>query len=256
MLTAVISKVVSIVMVILFALSILMLVLTFRKPKKISLPSLAITLGLSLLSLVIFSAIIGYRVSFWIWLLIALIGGTIGYVWAKTTKIYLENDQVKSQNSIWYLVVWGAVFVLNQLIIIITNRPPGIAMALLIMSTFVVWGTNGNIIQRYFRLQPALGIQTAGVPAGAGAMQATGYAAHYQESAPVIPSFSQPSAQVAPSPLIPKDPFAEVTSRYNSLKTDLDRGAISADAFRDELNNLRLQDKQGSWWQIGEAGSG
>jgi hypothetical protein len=248
MLGTIFSKFISVIMMIVFILSILMLVLTFRKPKKISLPSLAITLGISLLSMVVFSAIIGYSPSFGVWLLMALMGGAIGYFWAKTTNVYIESGQVKSQNSIWYIVVWGAVFALNQLITITTNRPPPIAMAMLVMSTFIVWGTNGNIIRRYFRLQPAL----AGQPASAPAMPAENGKPPYLRSNPNVSAPANQAGSIA-RPALP-DPFAEVASRYRSIKADHERGIITKADFMNRLNELRLQDDQGSWWQIGEDG--
>jgi FtsH-binding integral membrane protein len=248
MLGTIFSKLISMIMVLIFILSILMLVLTFRKPKKISLPSLAITLCISLLSMVVFSAIIGYSPSFVVWLLMALIGGTIGYIWAKTTNVYIESGQVKSQNSIWYLAVWGAVFALNQLITITTNRPPPIAMAMLVMSTFIVWGTNGNIIRRYFKLQPALAGQAASAPA----MPAANSNPLYGRSNQGVSASANPADSIA-QPALP-DPFAEVATRYNKIKSDYDQGIINKDTFMHRLNELRLQDNQGNWWQIGEDG--
>lgn len=248
MLSTIFSKLVSLVMMLVFILSILMLVLTFRKPKKISLPSLAITLGVSLLSMVVFSAIIGYSTSFGVWLLMALIGGAIGYLWARTTNVYIEGDQVKSQNSIWYIVVWGAVFALNQLITITTNRPPPIAMAMLVMSTFIVWGTNGNIIKRYFNLQPAL----AGHAAAAPAMPGNNSGNNLQPRASSPTANSTPGAP-PPHPA-PSDPFAEMAEHYRYIKAEYEQGMITKEAFMNSLNELRLQDKEGNWWQISEDG--
>jgi pSer/pThr/pTyr-binding forkhead associated (FHA) protein len=146
------SKLFSLLMVAFFMLSIIVLVITFRKPKKVSLLSIAITMGVSLISLVIFSAVIGYRIPGLLWLMLALIGAVVGYIWARTTRVYLENRQVMSRNSVWYIVVWGTVFAFNQILIIVTNRPPEIAMAMLVISTFIVWGTNGSIVQRYYQI--------------------------------------------------------------------------------------------------------
>jgi pSer/pThr/pTyr-binding forkhead associated (FHA) protein len=153
-LVAVGLKMISVIMVLVFILSILVLAFSFRKAKRVSLPAVFITLAVSFVSLIIFSNLIGYRASFAFWLLMALTGGAIGYLWARSTSVYLENNRVMSRNSIWYLVIWGGVFALNQLITISANRPPTVAMAMLIISTFIVWGTNGSILQRYFRLQP------------------------------------------------------------------------------------------------------
>jgi hypothetical protein len=265
MIGAVLSKFFSMLMLLVFVLSILMLVLTFRKPKKINLRSLGIALAMSLFSMAIFSAIIGYQASAWIWLLMALIGGVIGWFWARTTQVYVENNTVMSRNSICYLVVWGGVFALNQLITITTSRPPNIAMPMLILSTFIVWGTNGNIIKRYFNLQPNLTLQPAGVGAysaspsvASPAQPAYGYPARPEPQAASFSPQVQPVAPVPPVPPTPvaASPAADLQARFAALKADLDRGAISRDGFLQQVSELRFQDSSGAWWQITEDGQG
>ena len=162
---SILLKIVSIVMLIVFILSIVLLIFTFRKPKKISILSISITIAISLITLVIFSSLTHYEPPLWTWFLMAIIGIAVGMFWARTTKVFTKGNQVMSQNSIWYLAVWGGVFAINQIITIVTNKPPDIAMALLILSTATVWGTNGDIIRRYFKIrsggQPQIATQTA-----------------------------------------------------------------------------------------------
>jgi hypothetical protein len=67
--------------------------------------------------------------------------------------VFAQGNQVMSQNSVLYLGVWGGIFALNQLITIVTNRPTDIAMALLIVSTATVWGTNADILRRYAKIK-------------------------------------------------------------------------------------------------------
>jgi hypothetical protein len=150
-------------MLVIFALSVIVLILTFRKPRKVSILSIAITILVRLITLVIFSALIHYEPPLWQWLLMAITGIVMGIFWARTTRVFIGGNQVMSQNSIWYLVVWGSIFALNQLITIVTNKPPDIGMALLIISTATVWGTNIDILRRYSRvkaeLQPSKGTE-------------------------------------------------------------------------------------------------
>lgn len=151
----------------LFVASLALLVFTFRKPKKVSMLSLVITIAISLLTLVIFSVLINYDPPLWMWLLMAAIGMAVGYFWARATKVFAQDNRIMSRNSIWYLVVWGAIFTCNQLITILTNRPPDIAMALLIISTATVWGTNASIMRRYFLVRGELQTLPAGQAAAA-----------------------------------------------------------------------------------------
>jgi hypothetical protein len=153
---SIVLKFVSVIMLIFSILSSLLLILTFRKPRKVSLPSIFITAAIGLITFAVLSAFTKYEPEFWVWIVMALAGLGVGILQARTTRIYLEESRVMSRNSVWYIVVWAALLAFNQLITIITNHPPDISMALLIMGTAVIWGTSGDIIRRYFKMRPAV----------------------------------------------------------------------------------------------------
>jgi hypothetical protein len=144
-----IMKTISLLLLLVFALSVVLLVLTFRKPRKVSVFSLILAILVGLTTLTVFSFLIRYHPSVWLLIAMGSAGLLIGVLWSRATRIYVENGQVMSRNSVWYLVVWGGIFALTQLISIVTNRPPSAAMALLIMSTASIIGMNGSIIKRY-----------------------------------------------------------------------------------------------------------
>ena len=146
-------KTFSILALIIFVLSIVILIVTLRKPKRVSVSSIVLTIIVSLMTLAAFSSLTRYTPPAWLWLLLVAAGIVVGTVWARTTKVFAKGNQVMSQNSILYLVVWGAIFAINQLITIVTNRPPSVAMALLILGTAIVWGTNGALIHKYLRVK-------------------------------------------------------------------------------------------------------
>lgn len=151
-----IMKIVSVVFLVVFILSVAFLIFTFRKPKKVSIFSLTLAILISLITLTVFSLFINYRPSL---LLLAGMGGAglcIGVVWSQSTRVYVENGRVMSRNSIWYLVVWGGVFALTQLISIVTQRPPSIVMALLVMSTGSIIGMNGRIMGKFLSARSGL----------------------------------------------------------------------------------------------------
>ena len=204
---AILLKIVSIIMMVLFVASIALLVLTFRKPKKVSIPSLLITIGISLITLVIYSSLTKYEPPLWLWFLMAAIGIAVGWFWARSTRVYIKGEQVFSRNSIWYLVVWGAIFAINQLITILTNKPPDIAMAMLIVSTATVWGTNSNIMRRYFQmrgeLQPQIAGQAASAPAKPNLTATTTPAKSTASAAKPVPA--KVVAPKTPAPAEPKD---------------------------------------------------
>mgnify|MGYP000887238860 FL=1 len=149
----IIMKIVSIVFLVVFILSVVFLVFTFRKPKKVSLLSLILPVVISLVTFTLYSFFMHYKPSILVLVLMGSAGLCIGILWSQSTLVYAESGQVMSRNSIWYLVVWGSVFALTQLISIVTKKPPAIIMALLIMSTASIIGMNGRIMQRYFSVR-------------------------------------------------------------------------------------------------------
>ncbi|MBN1472169.1 MAG: zinc ribbon domain-containing protein [Syntrophaceae bacterium] len=146
----IIMKIISIIFLIFFILSVVFLVFTFRKPKKVSMLSLILPIVISLITFAVFSFFVNYKPSIPVLVFMGSVGLCIGILWSQSTRVYIESGTVMSHNSIWYLVVWGTVFALTQLIFIVTQRPPSIIMALLIMSTASIIGMNGRIMQRYF----------------------------------------------------------------------------------------------------------
>ncbi|HPV49729.1 MAG TPA: zinc ribbon domain-containing protein [Smithellaceae bacterium] len=149
----IIMKIVSVVFLVIFILSVVLLIFTFRKPRKVSVFSLFLPILISLITFAVFSFFISYKPSIAVLVLMGGIGLCIGIVWSGATRIYVENGTVKSLNSIWYLVAWGAVFALTQMISIITQRPPSIVMALLVMSTGTIIGMNGRIAKKYLSVR-------------------------------------------------------------------------------------------------------
>lgn len=160
----VIMKIVSIIFLIVFILSVIFLVFTFRKPKKVSTLSLVLPVVISLITFTLYSFFMHYKPSILVLVLMGSAGLCIGILWSQSTRVYVESGTVMSRNSIWYLVVWGAVFALTQLISIVTQRPPSIIMALLIMSTASIIGMNGRIMQRYLSVRSNLGATEAFLP--------------------------------------------------------------------------------------------
>jgi len=148
-----VMKAISVIFLIVFVVSVALLVLTFRKPKKVSILSLLLVIVISIITLAVFSFLINYQPSFLLLALMVLAGLVIGVVWSQATHVYVENGKVMSRNSVWYLLVWGGIFALTQLVSVMTNRPPSVIMALLVMSTGSVIGMNGMIMKRYFSVK-------------------------------------------------------------------------------------------------------
>jgi len=146
-------KVASLFGIFLLLFSVAIMLLTFRKAKKISPISLSIAIVTSLVCLVIYSYLLNVKISAGILVFTMLCGGMIGVGWSLASSLFLEKGIVKYKGNVWHLAVWGMVFILNQLVTIITGRPPQIAILMLIASTGLVMGNSGSTLARFYHVR-------------------------------------------------------------------------------------------------------
>jgi hypothetical protein len=135
----------------LFVFSIVIMLLTFRKARKISPLSLVISMLISLLSLGVYSFFIKVHFTGTVMFWTMASGILIGVGWALITPVSLRDGMVKREGNLWTLAVWGLVLVINQLTVALTGRPPQIAMVLLLSGTGIVLGSSGSFIAMFYR---------------------------------------------------------------------------------------------------------
>jgi len=146
-------KIASILGIVLLLFSVLIMLLTYRKAKKISPLSLILSMLISLTSLLIYTELLHVRLPLLFWV-VALAGGVlVGIGWSLTSRLVRVQGLIKSQGDIWYLVVWALVFALNQLVVIITGRPVQVAMVMLLASTGLVMGNSSSILVRFYHMR-------------------------------------------------------------------------------------------------------
>ena len=138
---------------VLFVFSIVMMLLTFRKAKKIAPAPLVISMIMSLVTLWIYALFLGVHFSSTVKFMGLLSGILVGIGWALTTPVRSNNGVVEREGNAWYLAVWGLVFAINQLAAAITGRPPQIGMVLLLLGTGIVLGNSGTFIARYYSMK-------------------------------------------------------------------------------------------------------
>ncbi len=115
-------RVISIGAVVLMVLSVAIMLLTFRKARKISPLMLSISVAISVLCLTIYLLILNVSMSFGLWLLALIAGGALGVAWSITNTLFNDAGTIKDRGNIWYLAIWAAVFAFNLLVTIITGR--------------------------------------------------------------------------------------------------------------------------------------
>jgi hypothetical protein len=150
-------RLVSIAGILLMLASVGLMLVTFRRPRKVSPISLLISMGMSLVCLAVYSAFMGAQISGLVILAALACGALIGAGWSLTTHLIRDRGVIKSQGNVWYLAVWALMFSLTQLIAMLTGRPPAVAMVMLVVGTGLVVGQNVSTLARFFRMRTATG---------------------------------------------------------------------------------------------------
>jgi hypothetical protein len=149
----VLLKIASILGIVLLLFSVLIMLLTYRKAKKISPLSLIFSMLISLTSLIIYMELLKVRLPILLWMAAFAAGGLMGIGWSLTSRLVWIKGLIKSQGDIWYLVVWALVFVVNQLIVLFTGRPVQVAMIMLLTGTGLVMGNSSSTLIRFYHLR-------------------------------------------------------------------------------------------------------
>jgi hypothetical protein len=145
-------------------LSIVTMVLTFRRAKAIEPVALLLSLAVS---------VIGTLVSLWFGgrlpppsmsLAACLAGALIGVAWSLTTLLFIDNGQIRGRGTAWHLVIWGLTFAINQIGAIMFGHTPS-AMTLLMLAGagLTVGNTLGLLVRvrRVAAMVPATAVPAA-----------------------------------------------------------------------------------------------
>lgn len=133
--------------------SIIVMLLTYRKNREITPKAMYISIGMSVAGLLVYSLFLNTNLGMTLWLLGLIIGTGVGVVWSFITPLFREGAAIKRAGNIWYLAVWGAIFILNQFLIMTIGRTPTLTMMLLIFGTGLVIGNSGAYIVGYYKIK-------------------------------------------------------------------------------------------------------
>jgi hypothetical protein len=135
------------------ALSVLAMLRTARKAKAIAPRALVVSMAISLLSVVVYPAVLGLHLGAGVWFGALICGALIGTGWALTVRLRLEGGTVKRDGGWLYLAVWGFFLTLSQLLVSATGRAPALAMLPLLLGTGIVVGQSTTLLWSCRRLR-------------------------------------------------------------------------------------------------------
>ena len=133
-------------------LSVVMMVLTFRKAKTIEPVALLLALAISVVG-TLFSLWFGGRLPATPMLLAAAVAGSlIGVGWSLTTLLFIDNTEIRGRGTAWYLVIWGLTFAMNQIGALVFGHVPSAITLLMLASAGLTVGNTLGLVVRVQRV--------------------------------------------------------------------------------------------------------
>jgi hypothetical protein len=136
---------------------IIVMLLTFRKERRIGAFSLLISIFLSLIMLPVFIGLSGARLNLLIGLPLLIIGLLIGTLRGFATRLTYKGGHVVGKHSLWFLAGWGVSLVLAQLLALAGSTIlASVGLMPIYLSTGTQIGITGNLLlRRLFLRAPA-----------------------------------------------------------------------------------------------------
>ena len=144
-------RVIAIIGIVMLISSALIMVLTFRKARRVSILALLISITVSLVSFLVYQAILPVKAHGLVMFVAMLAGCLLGTAWAQTPELFIEKGAVKMRGNLWYLAVWALIFSITQITALVAGRPPRLALLLLCLGTGLALGNGGSMALRAWR---------------------------------------------------------------------------------------------------------
>jgi len=125
----------------------------YRRVRSLSKKNCLIGIVFPILILLVYSVIIGTSLPPTALFLLSGFGLALGLFQGKKTKIWIENNLPRAQNTFWFLVVWVVSYILTHLLIAVgSSMSMNVGIGTMCLTTAIALGTQGNIIVRLSKL--------------------------------------------------------------------------------------------------------
>ena len=159
---ALLFRIVGIVGMALFALSVVTMLLTFRKARKLSPWSLAIGAAVSVFCTVIFFALAGTPLSIAVIMLAVAAGAMVGVGWSLTNLLFIDGEAIRARGNIWFLAVWALSLLMTQAATLAGGQTPYAVALVSFLGMGLAVGNSLGLLARYARARRLL---RAAIPA-------------------------------------------------------------------------------------------
>ncbi|MBN1249393.1 MAG: hypothetical protein JXC32_17160 [Anaerolineae bacterium] len=134
---------------------VIVMLLTFRRERRIGALSLLLSGALSLIMLPVFVLLSGARLNLLVAVPLLLLGMLIGSLRGFTTRLSWRGDHIVARHSVWFLVGWAISLILAQLLVLIGSAlAAAVGLMPLCLSTGTQVAIAGNLLLRRLLMRP------------------------------------------------------------------------------------------------------
>jgi hypothetical protein len=149
-------------------LSVVSMLLTFRRAKTLAPLALLMSLGVSLFSTLLSLWLAADLPPAGLLVLGLIVGGAAGVGWSFTTLLYIEGDHVCGRGTVWSLLVWAVSFAANQIVTSMSEQGGGAAAVMMVVSAGLAAGNTIGLLFRVRRAAASIAASRVPAPQGAG----------------------------------------------------------------------------------------
>jgi hypothetical protein len=146
---ALLFRIIGLVGMALFALSVVTMLLTFRKARKLSPWSLLIGAIVSALCTWIFFALAGAPLSFAAILLAVAAGAMVGIGWSLTNLLFIDGEAIRARGNTWFLAVWAVSLIMTQAAALAGGKTPYAVALVSFLGMGLAVGNSFGLLARY-----------------------------------------------------------------------------------------------------------
>lgn len=154
-------RVASILGTVLFVVSVVVMLLTFRKARGLEALPLVVTALLAVATTTIFFAFAGPPLGRLVVMLAVLAGLVVGIAWSTTGLVFVEGRLVRTRGTLWFLAVWALTLALPQILAAAAGRTPATAAVAGFVGMGLTIGNAGGLIARARAARAGLAASTA-----------------------------------------------------------------------------------------------
>jgi hypothetical protein len=146
------------VLTILSYVLIVIMILTFRRIRSVSIKGPLIGIAISTVTIIVYAIIVGTSLPIYVVMIIMVFGLILGLTQGNKTKVWLDKDnRKKAQNTIWFLVIWAVCYGVNQTLVVLgQSLSLSIGFGGMCLGTGVTLGAQAIILYKLIKLNDAV----------------------------------------------------------------------------------------------------